>query len=126
MLIILGPIGDAIISENTLGFHLGLDQIDIHMNHGVEDLCATTLPQEGSDVGRECVSRIDFRQQDVQCLERQRHLLPHPGDGVNSRSIPSTAKAPRRREGVEVLATRGAYIKMPRVGGVSIRIKSNR
>src|SRR5262249_46423657 len=92
--IILGPGGGARVRKNTLACQLGPDQRDIPMNHGVEDLGATTLPQEGSDVGGERRPRIEFRQQDVWCLERQRHLLPQTGDGVQQLVHPFDREGP--------------------------------
>jgi len=58
------------------------------MNHGVEDVCATTLSQEGSDVGGERGPRIEFRQEDVRGRERQRHLLTQTGNGVQQLAHP--------------------------------------
>ena len=68
MLIILGPGGGAIVRKNTLAGQLGPDKRDIPMNHGMEDLCVTTLLEDGSDVGGERGPRIEFRQQDMRGL----------------------------------------------------------
>jgi hypothetical protein len=64
------------------------------MNHGVEDLGATMLPQACSDVGGERGPRIEFRQQDVRCRERQIHRLPHPGEGVQQLAHPFDREGP--------------------------------
>jgi hypothetical protein len=64
------------------------------MNHGVEGLCAKTLAEDVSDVRGERRSRIEFRQQDVRGLERQRHLLPQTGDGVQQLAQPFEREVP--------------------------------